>query len=311
MERTDHDRLFKELLGLFFLDFVALFLPEVAEGIEPGSLVRLDKELFHDVAAGERLEADLVVQARLKGETACFIIHVEHQAQASGELPLRMFRYYTRLRERFTQPVYPIALLSYDKPKRPAPTMYEEAFMGRSLLRFNYTVVQLNRLNWRDFLEHPNPVASALMSRMGFVEHEKPRVVLECLRMLATLRLVPARNRLISGFVDTYIRLEGEQLMTFEREARILPAPERERVMELSNPWIRIGHRDGLEEGRRQGELSLAMRLLQKRFGELGEGRIARLRALELEQLETLAEAIFELDSLEALNARFEALGST
>ena len=35
---------------------------------------------------------------------------------------------------------------------------------------------------------------------------ERPRVKLECLRLLATLRLNPARMRLISGFVDTYLR---------------------------------------------------------------------------------------------------------
>jgi hypothetical protein len=38
---------------------------------------------------------------------------------------------------------------------------------------------------------------------------DRPRVKLECLRLLATLRLNPARMRLISGFVDTYLRLNA------------------------------------------------------------------------------------------------------
>ena len=46
MERTDHDRLFKELLSTFFVEFVALFLPEVRAYLESDSLVSLDKELL-------------------------------------------------------------------------------------------------------------------------------------------------------------------------------------------------------------------------------------------------------------------------
>jgi hypothetical protein len=34
----DHDRLFKELLSTFFVEFLELFLPEVASAIEPDSV---------------------------------------------------------------------------------------------------------------------------------------------------------------------------------------------------------------------------------------------------------------------------------
>jgi hypothetical protein len=77
----DHDRLFKELLDRFFLEFIDLFLPSVAAFLDRSSLVPLDKEIFSDFPAGERLEADLIVKARFKGEDTCFLVHVEHQAQ--------------------------------------------------------------------------------------------------------------------------------------------------------------------------------------------------------------------------------------
>jgi hypothetical protein len=35
MATTDHDRLFKEVLTTFFLDFLELFLPKVAAFVEP------------------------------------------------------------------------------------------------------------------------------------------------------------------------------------------------------------------------------------------------------------------------------------
>ena len=33
------------------------------------------------------------------------------------------------------------------------------------MLDFRFTVIQLNRLNWRDFARRPNPVAAALMAK--------------------------------------------------------------------------------------------------------------------------------------------------
>ena len=54
---VDHDRLFKELISTFFLEFIDLFFPEVRDYIEAGSLDFLDKEIFTDVTSGERHEA--------------------------------------------------------------------------------------------------------------------------------------------------------------------------------------------------------------------------------------------------------------
>jgi len=59
----DHDRLFKELLTTFFIEFIELFFPTVAGYLQPDTVIFLDKELFTDIAGGERREADVVVQA--------------------------------------------------------------------------------------------------------------------------------------------------------------------------------------------------------------------------------------------------------
>jgi hypothetical protein len=42
----DHDRLFKELLSIFFVEFVALFLPYAHASLDPASVEFLDKEVF-------------------------------------------------------------------------------------------------------------------------------------------------------------------------------------------------------------------------------------------------------------------------
>jgi hypothetical protein len=331
----DHDRLFKELLTTFFVDFLKLFAPDVVAFLDVDSIEFLDKEIFTDVTAGERYEADVIVKARFRGRDTCFLIHVEHQASKQGDFARRMFVYFARLHEKYGLPIVPIALFSYDAPKTPEPSVYEVALpSGETVVRFAYRTVQLNRLTWRDFLRHENPVAAALMAKMDIAVEERPRVKLECLRLLATLKLDPARTRLISGFVDTYLRLSPNEETRFETAlAEIVPQKEREGVMELTTSWMERGieqglqqglqqglmqgllrgreegreeglHQgleqglhQGLEQGLHQGEVAVTLRLLKRRFGALSEDMSARIAALPLARVEALADALLDFNA--------------
>jgi len=62
----DHDRLFKELLSTFFVDFLDLFLPQVANQIDRNSIQFLPQEVFTDVTSGEKKEIDLLAQCRFQ-----------------------------------------------------------------------------------------------------------------------------------------------------------------------------------------------------------------------------------------------------
>jgi hypothetical protein len=63
-ERIDHDRLFKELISTFFIEFIELFFPEVLKYIDINSVSLLDKEIFTDVTAGDKYETDLIAKVR-------------------------------------------------------------------------------------------------------------------------------------------------------------------------------------------------------------------------------------------------------
>jgi Putative transposase, YhgA-like len=160
----DHDRLFKELLSTFFIEFIELFFPEVITYLEPNSITFLDKEVFTDVTAGERYEADLLVQAKFQEQSSYFLIHVENQSYNQADFNKRMFRYFARLHEKYDLPIYPVVVFSYAQPQKTAESNYQLFFPDFKVLEFNYRVVQLNQLNWRDFLNQRNPIASALMA---------------------------------------------------------------------------------------------------------------------------------------------------
>jgi hypothetical protein len=135
-----------------------------------------------------------------------------------------MFTYFARLHEKFGLPVYPVAVFSYDRPKRPEPDQYVVEFPDLEVLAFRFRVVELNRLDWRQFAERTNPLAAALMAKMRVEGRERARLMAACLALLAKLELDPARRELISGFIGAYLRLTMEEEEEFEAElAKLAP----------------------------------------------------------------------------------------
>lgn len=302
-----HDRLFKELISTFFVEFLELFVPEFAAHIEDTSFIFLDKEVITDVTSGEVHEADMVVRAKLKRMDSFVLIHTEAQAQRQAAFGMRLFRYFARLSERHNVPIYPIAILSFDSPTEEQPNSYDIELPTLHVLHFQYKVIQLNRLYWRAFLRNSNPVAAALMSKMQFAAEERVVVKLECLRMIAALKLDSARCKLLAGFVDSYLRLTEQEEHTFNYQlAQHQDASEKEVIMEIVTSWMERGveqglvqgRAEGLAEGRMEGVVELVTRQLTKRLGVSVElTRLRQLQCLSLEQLEELGVALLDFGS--------------
>jgi predicted transposase YdaD len=307
----DHDRLFKELLSTFFPEFLELFFPAVIQYLERDSLVPMDKELFTDVTSGDRYEADLVMRAQLRGQSSDFLVHIEHQSSSQTDFNRRMFRYFARLHETHALPVYPIVIFSHDSPRRPEVDFYRVEFPDCVVLEFKYRVIQLNRLQWQDFVNQPNPVASALMAKMRIEPQERPTVKVECLRLLSGLGLNPAQVQLISGFIDTYLRLSQTEQARFQAELDRIEPARREEAMKIVTSWMeeglqqgrQEGRQEGLEEGRRQEALALVLRQLARRVGVVAPQLQERIQELPIAQIEDLGEALLDFSTKADLEA--------
>lgn len=211
-----------------------------------------------------------------------------------------MFYYFARLHEKYDLPIYPVVIFSYDSPQKEADNSYKVEFPDFQVLQFNFRDIQLNRLNWRDFLKRDNPVASALMAKMQIAKEDRPRVKVECLRMLATLQLDPARTEFISQFIDTYLRLEANEEQRFQIEIDTLELGEREAIMQTLTSWE--------ERGWQKGEVSIVLRQLNRKFNQLSPEMETQIQSLEVDQLESLSEALLEFESLDDLNAWLQNL---
>lgn len=289
----DHDRLFKELIATFFINFLELFFPQLIAYLEPHSLTFLEKEIFTDVTEGEQYEADLVAQMQFCGQDTCFLIHIENQSYSQKDFGRRMFRYFARLHEKYALPVYPIAVFSFDTPRITQTNFYRVEFPDKTVLTFDYGIVQLNQLNWRNFLQQENPIASALMAKMNIAPEDRPKVKSECLRLLATLRLNPAKMKMISGFVDTYLKLNLAEEEIFKAEIAKFETVKQEVVMEIVTSWQL--------QGRQEGELKVILRMLNRKLGSITPQLEERIRQLSTTQLEDLADALLDFTCQEDL----------
>jgi predicted transposase YdaD len=119
-------------------------------------------------------------------------------------------------------------------------------------------------------------------------------------------RILERRPDLLSA-VQT-ILLERLPLLTREELMEIATIPAKDlRHTRVAQEWIEEGRQEGLQEGRQEGlqegEASVTLRLLNRRCGPLRDATAARIKALPLEQLEALAEALLDFSGPADLSA--------
>ena len=298
VEPINHDQSFKELISTFFLEFLELFVPDLAKDIEPDSIRFLPQEYFADLVEGDEKIIDLLAEVRLAEQDKTFLFHLEAQSYSESQIGRRMFYYLARLHQNYVKDIYPIVIFSFDQPFREENDTFKIEFPNRKVLEFRFHAIQLNRLNWRDYIDRSNPIAAALMSKMKIEKGDRPKVKAECLRLLVTLKLDPAKTRLISKFVDTYLRLNATEEKTFQAELDKIGATQKEAIMQVTTSWEEKGIETGIERGQR----SLILRQLHRRVGSLPDSVQSQVKALSLHQLEILSEALLDFSSLNDLS---------
>ena len=129
--------------------------------------------------------------------------------------------------------------------------------------------------------------------------------------MMVGLQLDDARSEMITGFVDSYLRLNAAQEKIFEAELdKLIPPEAKEKIMEVltshEKRGIAKGKREGLVEGKREGEADIVIRLLSRKVGQLPDELEARIRKLSNVKVESLADNLFDLSSLADLETWLE-----
>ncbi|WP_228044019.1 DUF4351 domain-containing protein, partial [Dolichospermum sp. LEGE 00246] len=126
---------------------------------------------------------------------------------------------------------------------------------------------------------------------------DRPKVKAECLRLLVTLKLNPAKMQLISGFIDSYLRLNQIEEEKFKTELGSLIPEEQEEVMQIVTSWMERGIEQGIERGIER-EKNLIIRQVNRKLGKIDAKLEAQIRNLNVEIIELLGESIFDLSTV-------------
>jgi predicted transposase/invertase (TIGR01784 family) len=138
-------------------------------------------------------------------------------------------------------------------------------------------------MNWKQYIQSNNPVAAALISKMGYSRTERVQVKKEFLRMLVKMEINPAKMELINGFFETYLSLNESEEKTLMEEIKQLNSDEKEQILKLPNSWVEKGKKEGIQEGLRK----IALNMLKE---GLSIELIARVTNLDYEEIEKISK---------------------
>ncbi len=116
------------------------------------------------------------------------------------------------------------------------------------------------------------------------------------LRVMARIGVDEARKALLTNVVETYLRLNEQEEVTFRR---LVSTPEGEEVREMISIYEQRGIEKGIEQGIAIGERRTLLRQLKLKFGELPEALRMHIESLsDAEELQTLVDRVVQASSL-------------
>jgi len=205
-----HDQLFKDVLRAFFSDFLALFLPNIAESIDPEDITFLDPQTFTDVPEGQLRLADLVAQVRtLDGKPELVRIHTEVQSQHDADLGLRVWEYNALLRLRVGHPVISVVLLPFARAGAVRRVRYSETLFGEEYVGLEYWQIGLRDLAADDYVAAELALGTALAALMRPGPGGRPDLKIAIIRRLRDSGVDDVRLFLLVNLVETYLTLDA------------------------------------------------------------------------------------------------------
>lgn len=301
-----HDQLFKELLRIFFAEFLELFFPDVARQLDLKRATFINTENFKDFPEGGALRSDVAaeVPTRMPDEGTPAIVHIliEVEGQRSRWFPGRMWEYYATWRLRRHQPVFPIVVYLSPGTGGIVEEEYRESLFGRQLLIFRYAAVGLPDLRADDYRESANPLSVALSATMRPSSAGRLGQKFDALLRIARSQLEEGQKLVLATIVESYLKLSPKE------EAEFRQALIREEGTEVGTfvsiyeeRGIEIGLQRGIQEGLLQGQQNYLLKMLRNKFGELSESIVAQVKAMTSEDLDIASERIFTATTLEEM----------
>lgn len=312
-QSEDYDSPWKEVLTLFFPEFMEFFFPDVHAAIDwSRGFEFLDKEMqrLSAKAAVGRRTVDKLARIWLKnGAELRVLIHIEVQGQRETEFPQRMFVYNYRLFDRHKSPIASFAILT-DEDTNWRPSEYRTEIFGTEL-RLKFTAVKLTdyRAHQAELERSNNPFGIVVLAQLAASQTHGDTEgrfwkKLEIAKLLYARGYQRERVMALLEFLDALLRLPDELDNAFSEK---LEEHTEEHKMKYVTSFERIGIRKGMEKGMEigkvEGKIEIILLLLKQRFGPLGDEIESHIRHFSATQLEELSVQLLSFASLAELQS--------
>ncbi|NMF57974.1 Rpn family recombination-promoting nuclease/putative transposase [Pseudanabaena yagii] len=239
--------------------------------------------------AVEPIRADSLILLEAEG----LLLHLEFQTKADPQIPFRMLDYWVRGKRRF--PDKKIRQFVIYLRETSSNLVFQQAFQDDSTYH-RFGVIRLWEQPVGKFLEYVGMLPFAILVGQGDKERLLQGIAekIDHIDDLNTRETISAATYVLAGMV---------------LEENIIKQILRRDIMQESVTYqaiLREGRQEGLKEGlkegeiigRKQGLLTIILRLLTRKFGTLPPKLHTRIARLQIPRLESLAEAILDFESV-------------
>ena len=167
--KIDYDSHWKEIIGEFFEDFTAFFMPDLHKDVDFTRPVEfLEQELldaFKTKYKGKRITDKLVKMYLKDGAEKWLLVHIEVQASFDKEFAERMFLYYTMIYTKYLiKDITAIAIFANDSiPKK--DNKFEHKLYGTKI-SYEYNVYRIIDQKPEKLIKSKNPFAYAVLANL-------------------------------------------------------------------------------------------------------------------------------------------------
>jgi len=258
-----------------------------------------------DAQLGPRRVDKLVRVKRRNGEAAYVMVNVEIQGQYEVAFSKRMYVYNYRLFDRYDRKIVSLAVLTDDRKNwKPQKYGYE---LWDCRVSLEYPVIKL--LDFQDDFDkleqNDSPFAIIIMAHLKTAatrnkSDERFRWKLNITKMLYQRGYSKQAILNLFRFIDWLMVLPEEMERNFsERLTEYQEERKMRYVTNIERFGIEKGIEKGLEKGFQQEAYKLLARLLKKRFGDLPEQTLEKMRNAPVEELETRIERLLTVKNIE------------
>ncbi|QXE18572.1 Rpn family recombination-promoting nuclease/putative transposase [Clostridium sp. 001] len=333
IKKHDFDAAWKSILEAFEIEIVELLFPEIFKNIawEYGT-ESLDKELqeiqreIFDRDSSEKVISDKIIKVKLKNnKSKILFIHVEVQSYAScdevfGE---RMFRYFYRIWDKFRyryedkSEIVAAAIYTYKGERgKDKNYIYRLPEIEEDILTYNFRTIDVENINLENISED-NPLRLVFKIAKNLLEtkaddEEIYRAKIKLAEELREYEKVKNNEQIkaLVDFLEYLFLIEDPELeKKYEEYKKEIGGAFKMSIDEIRKlHYKQEGREEGLAKGReeereqsRLKDVERVIKLLNKKFKNVDETVIGKVKLLDSDSLNSIIEDIFDIETIEDL----------